>query len=586
MNCSNRSNSENVTVGFFLLGKIYCFTSDELLSAPKTGDGRRQLPVLVRTQRLVIDKDTYNLAISGGLDQLMIKLVETNTPGVYTGHVMDETELNRVIGLERPLTIWGGLIEEILHLQGGKRKLEEDPSLRRIYPQLQAIEQTRTVDELLLLLRSFSISEREQNRINSPLLDQLLQLDPRSEKTAVESAITKGNLEALKFLVERGATMYRKDFIDAAAAGRVNIMKYLHDRGISDKKEALVIASENGHINAVRFLLDHGANVQEQRALFWASQNGHIDIVELLLDRGANVHTGNDASLSYASQNGHTAIVKLLIDRGSDGRNLIQSVLTASENGHNETVKLLLDRLGGNRNLLPVYDQILVSAARGGNLDLVKSMMAQGADIHTDNDAALIDACMECRPNIINFLLEHKFDVHANDDAALIAASATNCTDGVRMLLEHGADVHARNDEAIIAACSNDFLQEEIWGDREHRSVHNQDLRNDSRNNLAPTVELILNQGVNVHARNDEALLRASAAGHAPTVELLLNRGANVHAQNDGALREAITYNNIATVELLLDWGATVNDSLIDMAREHGFYDLAKLLIERGNANH
>ena len=44
------------------------------------------------------------------------------------------------------------------------------------------------------------------------------------------------------------------------------------------------------------------------------------------------------------------------------------------------------------------------------------------------------------------------------------------------------------------------------------------------------TVKLLLDQGANIHALNDEALRLASKRGHAETVKLLLDREADIYA--------------------------------------------------------
>ena len=45
-------------------------------------------------------------------------------------------------------------------------------------------------------------------------------------------------------------------------------------------------------------------------------------------------------------------------------------------------------------------------------------------------------------------------------------------------------------------------------------------------------VELLLNEGADVHANNDYALCCAATNGHKDVVELLLNEGVDVHVSN------------------------------------------------------
>ena len=48
-------------------------------------------------------------------------------------------------------------------------------------------------------------------------------------------------------------------------------------------------------------------------------------------------------------------------------------------------------------------------------------------------------------------------------------------------------------------------------------------------------VNLLLKNGANLHAKNDDALGWAAKNGHTPVVDLLLKHGANVHAEDDRA---------------------------------------------------
>jgi len=69
-------------------------------------------------------------------------------------------------------------------------------------------------------------------------------------------------------------------------------------------------------------------------------------------------------------------------------------------------------------------------------------------------------------------------------------------------------------------------------------------------------VRLLLDNGANIHALNDQSLIFASLSGHLEVVRLLLDRGANIHTKNDRALYYAFKFNNKKVVKLLLSRGA------------------------------
>ncbi len=128
----------------------------------------------------------------------------------------------------------------------------------------------------------------------------------------------------------------------------------------------------------------------------------------------------------------------------------------------------------------------------------------------------------------------------------------------VEELLDEGADVHARCDEALLLASAHGHLK---------------------------VVKLLLKHGADVHAHDDRALRLASKKGHLEVVKLLLQHGADVHAGNDVALRLAMANGHLEVVKLLLKHGADVhadNDVALRWASANGHLEVVKLLLEYG----
>ena len=93
----------------------------------------------------------------------------------------------------------------------------------------------------------------------------------------------------------------------------------------------------------------------------------------------------------------------------------------------------------------------------------------------------------------------YRADVHAQDDAALIDAAERGSGDVVDLLAEkYGADVHAQDDAALRLA---------------------------AQRGKASVVELLVNKyHANVHACGNEALLRAASYGHVDVVYFLAGK--------------------------------------------------------------
>ena len=141
-----------------------------------------------------------------------------------------------------------------------------------------------------------------------------------------------------------------------------------------------------------------------------------------------------------------------------------------------------------------------------------------------NNNKRLIAASKQGNIDIVRFLLENEANVHAVDDLALRWASSNGHTDTVLLLLDNEANIHAQNDLALILA---------------------------SKNGHTDTVLLLLENDANAHALNDWALRLASHNGHTDIVDLLLKSEANVHANNDYALRLASKNGHTDIVKLL-----------------------------------
>ena len=97
------------------------------------------------------------------------------------------------------------------------------------------------------------------------------------------------------------------------------------------------------------------------------------------------------------------------------------------------------------------------------------------------------------------------------------------------------------------------------------------------------TIKLLLDNGADVHARDDYALRRASGKGYTEIVKLLLDRGADVDAYDGCALRWASEKRHTEIVKMLLDKGADVrNNAALRRASDKGHTEIVKLLLDNG----
>jgi len=112
-----------------------------------------------------------------------------------------------------------------------------------------------------------------------------------------------------------------------------------------------------------------------------------------------------------------------------------------------------------------------------------------------------------------------------------------------------------------------------------------QQLMDASFHGHTEVVKVLLEAGVNAHARDDYALRYASYHGHTEVVKLLLEAGADVHTWDDYALRSASYHGRAELVRVLLEAGADVHtwdDYALRSASYHGRAELVRVLLEAG----
>jgi ankyrin repeat protein len=73
-------------------------------------------------------------------------------------------------------------------------------------------------------------------------------------------------------------------------------------------------AVTSGDLDLVKYLIDKGAdiNTNDNQALRWTSRCGHLELVKYLVSKGANIHAIDNLDIKWASQEGHLDVVRYL----------------------------------------------------------------------------------------------------------------------------------------------------------------------------------------------------------------------------------------------------------------------------------
>ena len=222
---------------------------------------------------------------------------------------------------------------------------------------------------------------------------------------------------------------------------------------------SVIKAASRGDFAAVRNLIGAGTDVNEpsadgSTALLWAAYHGDADMAKALLAAGAEVDVANRYGITpllQASRMGDAATIKVLLDAGAkvdlahpDGET---PLMAASRTGRIDAVNLLLEH-GADPNASDTFQEetSLMRATAEGHVEVVDALLKAGAN---PNAQAHVTSLTE-RKNA---------DHYTGGFTALMWAARNGNEELVRRLVAAGADLNMRNGDdatATMIAIVND----------------------------------------------------------------------------------------------------------------------------------
>ena len=166
----------------------------------------------------------------------------------------------------------------------------------------------------------------------------------------------------------------------------------------------VVEAAMQNNISLVQRLLQSGSDANATQAdgataLHWAAYHGSVELTKILLDSGANpaaVNRNGSTPLWLAAERGDTAVLEVLLEAGADANESLplgrRPLMLAARSGVVDAVDILLE-YGADPNASETQrgTTALMQAADQGHADVMRTLIASGADISTSSKAIFRD---------------------------------------------------------------------------------------------------------------------------------------------------------------------------------------------------
>ncbi|MCB0330621.1 MAG: ankyrin repeat domain-containing protein, partial [Bdellovibrionales bacterium] len=218
-------------------------------------------------------------------------------------------------------------------------------------------------------------------------------------------------------------------------------------------------AAQNGNVEVVSALLKLGANPNiadegvGHTPLMRAIDTQFIEIAKTLLNGKADPNAKNqdgESCLMMAVQSGKPELVKALVDGGADVNTSTPegntAALYAAQDGSPNALEMIkiLGEAKANFNVSNSSYTPLVYATEQGNVELVKALIAAGADVNgkTQLGATPLQSAINY-PEVLKILLDTKADpntVTSYGTPLLLDALQRNEFEVAKVLLQAGAD--------------------------------------------------------------------------------------------------------------------------------------------------
>ncbi|MEN9358516.1 MAG: hypothetical protein RL095_51 [Verrucomicrobiota bacterium] len=428
--------------------------------------------------------------------------------------------------------------------------------------------------------------------ILAALLEAGARLDGEEESTALCGACSEGHLEAIRWLIEKGAILNRPSPAHTplhSAAAHPEAVRLLLSLGAQwDARDHC--DSQPIH-NAACFSLESlkifqaaGASLDVKDCLgdqpiHYAADAGNCAVLEYLLQQGIPVDCpsgfARGQAIHSAASRGRIEAIRLLLGHGAkidalerSGGFIRQPIHEAAACGSPETIGFLLSQGAQIDAPDESGNQPIHVAAGSGKIETLRFLLSQGARIDVVNLAGEQPIHKAVGSlETMHFLVEHgaRWEARArNGDQLIHFAVASGEKETIEFLLRQGAAADAKNDEggqpihrvaSIYASSLKRYDKQKAILDLLVAGGAKLDAADDSGRQLIhglqmdgkdiPLINFLLDNGVRVDAALNcglqpihYAAIRAASECRSETneflapLQVLLSRGADIHARD------------------------------------------------------
>jgi ankyrin repeat protein len=314
-----------------------------------------------------------------------------------------------------------------------------------------------------------------------------------------------------------------------------NKLNELNELSELDMSKLMDITCENNLLCTIDLLLENTKKKCKSMPIYKIASKGHLDVLKKLDENGYDFSDKDYALLCSIC---YLDVVKYLIGKDIDNKSINDALRDAAFNGFKDTTNYLL---GIGKNIT-----LAIEGASIGNLDMVIYLLEEHNGAKYISDKALMNACINGQFDIVKLLIANGANVSSQRNNAIKLVSRKGYTNIIKILLENGADIHVDNEEPLRMSLFKSHYETsiELLENGADILLINKSLVVEALSNSSKFVDYFLNKNydTNFDLNFNEMLLNAYKHNWFDIVKLLVDKGANVHVCDNVKLNKTIPF--------------------------------------------